>query len=111
MNKTEQVRLDEFAQSLPTARDKSVFRKRTGKVTRWYTVCQVLGWGSLTLIYAPRPRPYFVDRGDAPPRRVERVEGAGKEGEPRQDQWRLRPGQEDPELRGRGAGSLKIASR
>ena len=34
----------------PTERDKRVLRKHLARASRWYTVAQTLGWGSLALI-------------------------------------------------------------
>jgi hypothetical protein len=34
----------------PNERDRLVLRKRLAKASRWYTVAQTLGWGSLTLM-------------------------------------------------------------
>lgn len=34
----------------PSERDRLVFRKRLAKAMRWYSVTQLLGWGSLTLM-------------------------------------------------------------
>lgn len=44
------VALLELVSLNPTDKDRLVFRKRLAKAMRWYTVTQLLGWGSLTLM-------------------------------------------------------------